>query len=117
MWLSFMQCKIYWFNSKTTGIHTNFGQCSSAGKAGLEGAALLVAHLLSAVSTVQNAGQRVRLAADALPDTLGFPQTLDNIPCFPVNNGGVGVLENQPVFLRGSLLLLGFLAFRLRGTM
>ena len=63
------------------------------GLVGSAGAALLVVHLLSAVGAVQNAGQRIRLVADALSDALRFPQTLDNIPCFLVNDGGVGVLE------------------------
>ena len=75
------------------------------------GVPFLVVHLRAAIGAIQNAGQRVRLAADTLPDALRFPQPLNDIPCFLVYDGGVHVFEYGPVLWCRLFPPFGFIAF------
>ena len=56
----------------------------------------VIIHLLAAIGAVQKAGQRIRFTQRV--DALGrLAELLCKLPCFPVHNGLVGILEDQPV--------------------
>ena len=58
----------------------------------------VIIHLLAAVGAVQKAGQRICLTQRV--DALGrLAELLCKLPCFPVHNGLVGILKDQPILL------------------
>ena len=71
----------------------------------------VIIHLLAAVGTVQKASQRIRFTQRV--DALGrLAELLRKLPCFPVHNGLVGILKDQPVLLwihHGVFILVGLL--------
>ena len=71
----------------------------------------MIHHFCSAVGTEHKPRQGIGLAQCVMPPWR-FPQLLRKLPCFPIHNGLVGILEDQPI-LRGIhhriLVLIGLL--------
>ncbi len=71
----------------------------------------VVIHLLAAIGAVQKPGQRIRLS-DCVDAPGRLAELLSKLPCFPVHDGLVGVLEDQPVVLgvhHGVFIFVGLL--------
>ena len=71
----------------------------------------VIIHLLATIGAVQKAGQRIRFTqrVDAL---WRLTELLCKLPCFPVHNGLVGILEDQPILLGihyGVFIFIGLL--------
>ena len=71
----------------------------------------MIIHFGSTIGAVQKTGQRICLTQRV--DALGrLAELLYKLPCFPVHNGLVGILKDQPVLpgiLHGVFIFVGLL--------